>query len=59
MCNAGATVIWDATKPASDDPAKQATDFDRFEDLTRRLVAVPKDEVDVKRNQEKAAKRPG
>ncbi len=35
------------------------TSFDRFADLTRRLVAVPKDEVDAKRKQEKAAKRPG
>ncbi len=31
-------------------------EFDRFETLTRRLVRVPKDELDRKRDEEKARK---
>lgn len=32
-------------------------EYNAFEDLARRLVNVPKDEVDAEREREKAAKR--
>ena len=39
----------------TDDPASSSPDeFDRFQDLARRLVRVPKDEVDRKRAEERA-----
>ena len=43
---------------APDEPAHgdDRSEFDRFEDLTRRLVRVPKDELDRKRGEEKARK---
>ncbi len=37
------------------DPAPQ-DEYDRFEDLARRLVRVPKEELDRKRAEEKARK---
>jgi len=37
------------------DPAPQ-DEYDRFEALARRLVRVPKDELDRKRGEEKARK---
>lgn len=40
------------------EPADNATPFERFENLTRRLVAVPKAEVDaLRKKQEKARLR--
>lgn len=44
------------TSPSSEDGADQSR-FDRFEDLTRRLVAVPKEEADAEAKREKTAKR--
>lgn len=41
---------------AHDDDGKAADEFDRFEHLTRRLVRVPKEEVDRKRAEERARK---
>lgn len=40
----------------ADSDSGSAEGFDRFEDLARRLVRVPKDELDRKRAEEKARK---
>ncbi|MEK6275191.1 MAG: hypothetical protein AABM30_07605 [Actinomycetota bacterium] len=37
------------------EPADKQTPFERFEDLTRRLVAVPKAEVDALRKKQEQA----
>lgn len=37
--------------------AARPDEYDRFEDLARRLVRVPKDELDRKRAEEEARKR--
>jgi hypothetical protein len=39
------------------EPADQRTPFERFENLTKRVVAVPKSEVDVQRKKEEQARR--
>lgn len=45
------TVEYGTTQPATE-PAEPA-EFERFTDLTRKLVAVPKSELDEKREQSK------
>jgi hypothetical protein len=38
------------------DPAQDETEFDRFRDLARKLVRVPKPEIDAERAKEKKRK---
>jgi hypothetical protein len=42
-------------KPAP--PAKKSEEFERFEDLAKRLVSVPKKELDEARARERARER--
>jgi hypothetical protein len=39
------------------EPDDRRTPFERFEDLTRRIVAVPKSEVDALRKKQQRARR--
>jgi hypothetical protein len=41
---------------SSPEPGDNATPFERFEQLARRIVNVPKAEIDKKREQEKRRK---
>lgn len=48
-----------AVEPAKDDePADKRTPFERLEELTRRVVSVPKAEVDELRKKRARPKRP-
>lgn len=40
----------------SEDEATDVTEFDRFRDLTRKLVRVPKEEIDAERAKEEERK---
>jgi hypothetical protein len=40
------------TEPKSAEESEKRSDFERFEDLTRKLVRVPKKEIDAERTKE-------
>jgi hypothetical protein len=47
-----------AAEPSNDaEPVDNRTPFERFENLTRRIVAVPKAEVDALRKKQQQARR--
>jgi hypothetical protein len=46
-------------KPKDEQQQDEKTAFEKFEDLTRKLLKVPKEELDEKREQEREKKRAG
>ncbi len=49
----------DESSNGDNEPADNLSPFERFERLTKRLVRVPKDEVDARRKKEQAERRRG